>query len=191
MRQALIVLLFATLLACSYFSFRPQKIPMPAVSIPTGEHPNFLTQVDDCLIPTAALYGYDLRITAAYRSMADQEAIYDEGRLENGEVVSEASPGHSLHNYGYAVDIVDRQNGYNIDWTKLVSIGAYCHLESGGAGDLPHFEERGGLSTDQFAAGLRPPDLVLPCSAMIDDHVGTTSTLTLQQLKACGAPDFQ
>jgi hypothetical protein len=156
----------------------------------TGENPNFLTQVDDCLIPTAALYGYDLRITAAYRSIADQTAMYDEGRTVDGHIVSEAPPGHSLHNYGYAVDVVDRINGYDIDWTKLANIGAYCSLESGGVGDLPHFEERHGLTTDQFAAGQRPPALALPCPAMVDDHDGATSTLSLAQLKECGVPDF-
>lgn len=162
----------------------------PQAPLPDGENPNFLTQVDDCLIPTAALYGYDLRITAAFRSIADQTAMYDQGRTVDGHIVSEAAPGHSLHNYGYAVDVVDRLQGYDIDWTELVDIGEYCSLESGGVGDLPHFEERHGLTTDQFAAGMRPPPLALPCVAMRNDHAGATSTLTLGELEACGAPDF-
>lgn len=175
----------------SGFSFSNQIswIYKPA-PLPTGENPNFLTQVDDCFIPTAALYGYDLRITAGFRSIADQTEMYDQGRTVDGHIVSEAPPGHSLHNYGYAVDVVDRYNGYNIDWTKLVKIANYCSLESGGVGDLPHFEKRGGLSTDQFAAGMRPVPLTLPCPAMLNDHSSATSSLTLQDLQACGAPDF-
>ena len=149
-------------------------------------NPNFLAQVNDCFIPTAAVYGYTLRITAGFRSIADQTAMYDQGRTIDGHIVSEAPPGHSLHNYGYAVDVVDRYKGYKIDWTKLVAIGNYCSLESGGVGDLPHFEERGGLTTDQFLEGMRPPLLKLPCSIMsIPNH-----TLTLADLTACGAPDF-
>ncbi len=159
------------------------------VTYPTGEDPNFLTQVDDCFLPTAAVYGYDLRITAAYRSIADQTAMFDQGRTVDGHVVSEASPGHSLHNYGYAVDVVDRYKGYDIDWTELVKIGQYCSLESGGIGDLPHFEERGGLSTEQFMAGQRPSILKLPCSVMAS-RVASGTPLTLQDLQQCGAPDF-
>jgi len=157
--------------------------------LPTGMDPNFLTQVEDCFIPAAAVYGYTLRITAGFRSVADQTAEYDQGRTVDGHIVSEAPPGHSLHNYGYAVDVVDRYKGYDIDWTQLVAIGAYCGLSSGGVGDLPHFEERGGLDTDQFAAGLRPPLLKLPCPVMAQRDA-STSPLTLADLEACGAPAF-
>jgi len=104
-----------------------------AAPLPTGENPNFLRQVTQCFLPVATIYGYDLRITAEFRSIAEQEQIYDSGRTEDGHIVSEAPPGHSLHNYGYAVDVVDREAGYDIDWDKLIAIGNYCSLESGGA----------------------------------------------------------
>jgi hypothetical protein len=157
--------------------------------IPTGLDPNFITQVDDCFLPTAAVYGYDLRITSGFRTMAQQQQIYDQGRLEDGTIVSEAAPGHSLHNYGFAVDIVDRTKGYNIDWPQLIAIGAYCGLGNGGVGDEPHFEYRGGLDTDQFAAGMRPVPLTLPCAVMATRAAAGTP-LTLQDLQACGAPMF-
>ena len=160
-----------------------------AAPIPTGLDPNFITQVDDCFLPTAAVYGDDLRITSGFRSLAQQQQIYDEGRLEDGTIVSEAPPGHSLHNYGFAVDVVDRINGYNIDWPQLIAIGAYCGLGNGGTGDEPHFEYRGGLDTDQFAAGMRPAPLTLPCSIMATRAASGTS-LTMQDLQACGAPAF-
>jgi hypothetical protein len=160
-----------------------------AAPLPTGLDPNFITQVDDCFLPTAAVYGYDLRITSGFRTIAQQQQIYDQGRLEDGTVVSEAPPGHSLHNYGFAVDIVDRWRGYNIDWPQLIAIGAYCGLGNGGVGDEPHFEYRGGLDTDQFAAGLRPVPLTLPCPAMVTRATAGQS-LTLQDLQACGAPSF-
>jgi peptidoglycan L-alanyl-D-glutamate endopeptidase CwlK len=121
--------------------------------------------------------------------VADQTAIYDQGRTVDGHIVTEAPPGHSLHNYGYAVDVADVYRGYNINWTRLVKIGAFCSLESSGVGDLPHFEERAGLTTDQFAAGMRPPPLTLPC-AIMDNRTATSSRLTLKELKACGAPKF-
>jgi hypothetical protein len=160
------------------------------VPLPTAMDVNFMTQVTQCFLPTAAVYGYDLRITNGFRSIADQTATYDQGRTINGHIISEAPPGHSLHNFGYAVDVVDRHKGYDIDWTQLIKIGAYCGLESGGVGDLPHFEERGGLSTYQFAAGLRPPLLTLPCPVMAQRAESSSTPLTLADLQACGAPSF-
>ena len=162
------------------------RAPAP---MPTGMNANFMTQVNDCFLPTAKAVGYDLRITAGFRSLAEQKAIYDQGRTENGDIVSEAPPGHSLHNYGYAVDVADETAGYKLDWQKLVRIGAYCGLESGGDGDLPHFEYRGGLTTDQFLAGMRPPPLTLPCPVMAE-RAKAGKALTMADLKACGAPKF-
>jgi len=159
------------------------------IPLPTAENPNFLTQVTQCFIPTATVYGYDLRITAGFRSIAEQTQIYDSGRTVDGHIVSEAAPGHSLHNYGYAVDVADRTAGYNLNWNKLIKIAAYCSLESGGVGDLPHFEYRGGLTTDQFLAGMRPPPLTLPCPVMAQ-RSATGTPLTLKDLNACGAPKF-
>jgi peptidoglycan L-alanyl-D-glutamate endopeptidase CwlK len=187
----LFLLLFLVCVAAGFFFYKNSSVvvskqPAP---LPTAMNPNFLTQVNNCFIPTAAVYGYTLRITAGFRSIADQTLMYDQGRTVNGHIVSEAPPGHSLHNYGYAVDVVDRYRGYNINWTRLVKIAAYCSLESGGVGDLPHFEERGGLTTDQFQAGMRPGALTLPCPIMVN-RTATSSPLTLKDLKACGAPTF-
>jgi hypothetical protein len=148
-----------------------------------------MDQVNECFFPTSAVYGYFLRITSGFRSLAQQQQIYDEGRLEDGEVVTEAPPGHSMHNYGFAVDIVDRWKGYNIDWSQLIAIGAYCGLSNGGVGDYPHFEYRGGLTTDQFAAGMRPVPLTLPCPLMAA-RSAAGQPLTRTDLKACGTPDF-
>ena len=156
---------------------------------PTGMNQNFLIQVNDCFIPTAAAYGYTLRITAGFRSMSQQEQIYQSGRTEDGHIISEAPPGHSLHNYGYAVDVTDRWRGYNINWDELIKIGEFCGLESGGTGDLPHFEHRGGLTTDDFACGMRPKPLILPCNIMAT-RASAKQPLTIDDLKTCGAQDI-
>jgi hypothetical protein len=188
-RTAGIVFCAAAALVVVFMLFWHANYTVKAAPIPTGLDPNFITQVDECFLPTAAVYGYDLRITSGFRSIAQQQQIYDQGRLEDGTIVSEAPPGHSLHNYGFAVDIVDRINGYNLDWPQLIAIGAYCGLGNGGVGDYPHFEYRGGLDTDQFAAGLRPTPLTLPCPAMAT-RAAAGQALTLQDLRACGAPNF-
>jgi peptidoglycan L-alanyl-D-glutamate endopeptidase CwlK len=180
----LICLIVGSFFLVRHIAYSPKPVP-----VPTGLDPNFLNQVNKCFIPTAAAYGYDLRIVSGFRSLAEQQQIYAQGRLENGTVVSEAPPGHSLHNYGFAVDVVDRYKGYNIDWPKLIAIGAYCGLGNGGGGDEPHFEYRGGLVTDQFAAGMRPVPLVLPCTLMAIKYY-ENQPLTLSDLKSCGAPSF-
>jgi peptidoglycan L-alanyl-D-glutamate endopeptidase CwlK len=188
-RAVAMSLICVAILTAFFIIFWHAAYSVKAAPIPTGLDPNFIAQVDDCFIPTAAVYGYDLRITSGFRSLVQQQQIYDQGRLEDGTVVSEAPPGHGLHNYGFAVDIVDRFKGYNIDWPQLIAIGAYCGLGNGGVGDYPHFEYRGGLDTDQFAAGLRPKPLTLPCPAMAT-RAADDQPLTLQDLQACGAPGF-
>ncbi|MEJ0021438.1 MAG: M15 family metallopeptidase [Candidatus Doudnabacteria bacterium] len=157
-----------------------------SIVVPTALDPNFSTQINECFIPVAAAYGYTLRITSGFRSLEDQLAIYNSGRTVDGHIISWAEPGKSLHNYGFAVDVVDRWNGYDIDFDKLAKIGTYCGLEQV---DPPHFEHRAGLSTDQFADGMRPPPLSLPCPIM-DILAQDNKPLTLSGLKACGAPDF-
>ncbi len=184
-----IIILAALAFAGSLFFPRIVTITQSKVPPPTGTNQNFLDQVNECFLPTAAAYGYDLYVTSGFRSMADQAKLYSEGRMASGTVITEAAPGHSLHNYGYAVDVADRQNGYNINWDKLINIAAYCHLESGGPGDLPHFEYRGGFSTNDFAAGKRPPPLLLPCAVMIE-RARNNQPLSLNDLKSCGAPRF-
>lgn len=159
------------------------KKPVPR---PTEINPNFLTQINECFIPTAAVYGYNLRITSGFRSMNEQSALYSLGRTSDGHIVSWSEPGKSLHNYGFAVDVVDRWRGYYINWARLGKIGSYCGLEQV---DNPHFEHRNGLTTDQFAAGMKPSLLELPC-ALMDERAKTNQALTLQDLESCGAPNF-
>jgi len=159
------------------------KEPVP---LPTALDPNFLTQVNECFIPTASLYGYTLRITSGFRSITEQEQTFSQGRTEDGHIVTWAEPGKSLHNYGFAVDVVDRWRGYNIDWKKLGKIGAFCGLEQV---DDPHFEHRAGVATLNFAAGMRPPPLKLPCAVM-DQRAQAGQTLTLKDLQSCNAPKF-
>lgn len=163
-----------------------KKIPEP-ILLPNEIDENFLNQVNECFIPTAAVYGYELRITSAFRSLTEQDQIFDQGRTEDGHIVSWAESGKSIHNYGYAVDVVDRWHGYYINWERIAKIGNFCGLTQV---DDAHFEYRDGLTTDQFAAGLRPSEsLTLPCQIM-NERIKVDQPLTLEDLQSCGAPDF-
>lgn len=57
------------------------------------------------LYALAAQYGLGPRITSTYRSVAEQQYLYD--RYKRGEsTLPAAAPGRSLHNYGHAFDLV-------------------------------------------------------------------------------------
>ncbi len=163
-----------------------QQTPVPML---TDMDPNFLTQVNECFIPIAAAYGYTLRISSGFRTVAEQDEIYDQGRTVDGHIVTEAPGGKSIHNYGFAVDVVDRWREYGVNWERLAKIGTYCGLEPGDDGDVSHFEYRDGLTTADFAAGKRPAALTLPCAVM-DERAKAGRPLTLKDLQDCGAPKF-
>ena len=163
----------------------PEPVSEP-VTLPTEIDQNFLMQVNKCFIPAAAVYGYTLRVTSGFRSLTEQDQLFDQGRTKNGHIVTWATAGKSLHNYGLAVDVVDRRWGYDINWKKLEKIGVFCGLEQV---DDAHFEHRGGLATDQFEAGIRPSPLTLPC-ALMDERAKVNQPLTVKDLKDCGASNF-
>jgi len=161
---------------------------MASPPMPKEADPNFLTQVNECFIPVAAAYGYTLRITDAFRRMEEQNGIYQQGRTVNGHIVTEAPAGKSIHNFGLAIDIVDRWREYDINWDKLDKIAKYCGLEHD-TDDLPHFEYRNGLTTAEMRTGKRPASLVLPCAIMHERAIAGKA-LTLKDLENCNAPEF-
>jgi hypothetical protein len=166
--------------------------PSPsATSITTGINANFLKQVNDCLIPVAQVYGFNLDIVSGFRSYADQNALYAQGRTIDGDIVTNAQGGQSMHNFGYAVDLADYADGENIDYQLPGEIAAWCGIEHGDRGytDLPHFEYRGDLSLEEFQAGMRPKPLTLPC-ALLETRADADQALTMADLESCNAPAF-
>lgn len=109
-------------------------------------------------LDAAAKEGYNLRITDGYRSIAEQNALYAQGRTNPGAKVTNAIGGSSLHNFALAIDVVDTQKGYSIDWDRLGRIGESVGLEHGDRGftDRPHFQYRGRLSLEAIQNGARP-----------------------------------
>ena len=158
----------------------------PPVPMPTEIDANFLTQINECFIPIAAFYGYALRLTSGFRTMEEQDQLYEQGRTVDGHIISWAPKGKSIHNYGFAVDVVDRWKGFTVDWKKLAKIGAYCGLKQV---DDPHFEYRGGLTTEQFEFGMRPQPLVLPC-ARLGERASVGQSLSKEDIQSCGVPEF-
>lgn len=166
-----------------------EGLALKSVPPPTEIDSNFLYQVNTCFIPTAAAYGYDLRITSGFRSLDEQAALYAQGRTVEGHIVTYTLK--SIHNFGFAVDVVDRARGYDINWDRIGEMGRYCGLEQGDDeyDEQVHFQHRQGISTAQFESGMRPDQLSLPCQLMAD-RASKDEPLTRSDLSTCGAPIF-
>jgi RHS repeat-associated protein len=113
-------------------------------------HPSVSTAARQFINTVESELGIQLRITQGYRSIAEQDALYAQGRTTPGEVVTNARGGESYHNYGLAFDVVEMVNGranWNTtlqNWSRIGVIGPRFGLEWGGNWttfvDRPHFQ---------------------------------------------------
>lgn len=116
--------------------------------------PEFKAKVEQLLQAAEAATGRKWVITAARRTMAEQRAIYAQGRTKPGKVVSNAPAGYSPHNYGLAVDLaplVDMTKNtidWNADrtvWKQMADVAVEMGLTSGfyfrTIFDAPHVED--------------------------------------------------
>jgi len=118
------------------------------------------------LIAKAHAEGIDLVVTQGLRTIAEQNALYAQGRTAPGKIVTKAKGGSSYHNFGLAFDIAVRNADGSIDWdtAKLYSrvgqLGKSIGLEWGddfkSIKDTPHFQLTFGLTLSQLRAGKRP-----------------------------------
>ncbi len=105
--------------------------------------------------------GIDAVITSGTRGNPEQAQLYEQGRTTPGNIVTNAPPGTSWHNYGLAFDVAILVNGKptwpdnsNPVWQKLGAIGAKLGLEHGlSFGDAPHFDYHPNLTIAQARAG--------------------------------------
>jgi N-acetylmuramoyl-L-alanine amidase CwlA len=119
--------------------------------------------------------GIYVLITQAYRSIAEQNELYAQGRTKPGKIVTNAKGGTSYHNYGLAVDMAlytpdgksvvwDTDTDFNEnqkkDWMEVVALFKARGFKWGGDfksfKDMPHFEMTFGFSIAQLKAGERP-----------------------------------
>ncbi len=119
------------------------------------------------VIKRAYKEGINVQISAGYRSNAEQQRLFNQGRTTPGNIVTNAKPGQSLHNYGLAVDyFLTNESGttavwtVNANWRRVATIAKSLGFEWGGdwSGfvDYPHLQMTGGLSLAQLQAGQRP-----------------------------------
>ena len=102
-----------------------------------------------------------VRIAQGLRTFAEQDALYAQGRTKPGKKVTNAKGGQSVHNYGFAVDIVliidgkeaswDTKKDWDgdkvADWDECVKVFAKYGRSWGGNWtsfkDMPHFDKIG------------------------------------------------
>lgn len=101
-----------------------------------------------------------------YRSHAEQNKLYEQGRTKSGKIVTNARGGQSYHNYGLALDMfITNKEGTTASWnvsdlSKAAKIAKSLGFEWGGDWktfkDYPHIQMTGGLSIADLQRGKRP-----------------------------------
>lgn len=71
-------------------------------------YPELRTRVLELLEETEKATGLKTRITRVFSSYEQQQKLYAQGRTAAGEIVTNAKPGRSFHNFGLAADICFR-----------------------------------------------------------------------------------
>ncbi|WP_413373896.1 M15 family metallopeptidase [Paenibacillus taichungensis] len=152
----------------------PRTNVQEAVPI-TGLHP-VVAESEKLLVRKAARRGIEVVITHDFRSIDEQDALYNQGRSLSGNIVTNAKGGESYHNYGLAIDFAlrtpdgdvvwdmerdDNGNG-KADWLEVVELAKELGFTWGGDWanfpDYPHLQMEFGLSINDLKRGKRPPD---------------------------------
>jgi peptidoglycan L-alanyl-D-glutamate endopeptidase CwlK len=114
-----------------------------------------------------------VRFTQTLRTIAEQDALYAQGRTAPGKIVTNAKGGKSYHNYGAAIDICliidgkeasfDMLKDYDgdkiSDWMEAVAIFKTRGWEWGGEfksiKDAPHFQKTFGFTTVKLKSMIK------------------------------------
>jgi len=109
--------------------------------------------------------GIELLVTSTYRDNESQAALYAQGRTSPGNIVTNAGPGESYHNYRCAVDVVPLVNGKpdwdgsHPVWATVGALGEQSGLDWAGKWvhfkELAHFQYTGGLTIAQLKEGAQ------------------------------------
>lgn len=108
----------------------------------------------------------EVKAISGFRSFAQQQKIYNQGRTTKGSIVSYAKPGTSLHNFALALDMgifIDRKYMDAVDSKFVYKVYKSIATEADVQGlpimwggnfksfcDSPHFEYMSGLTMAQL-----------------------------------------
>ncbi len=170
----LLILLFAAWKTLAFYGFAPdmQRSDKRIAAL----HPD-VRYAADRLVRQAAERGIEIAITSGFRSSAEQDRLYRQGRQDAGNIVTNARGGQSYHNYGLAIDFALRDgsdilwdterdgNGHGrSDWTEVVELAKDLGFDWGGDWenfpDYPHLQMDFGYTLRQLRHGKFPRDSV-------------------------------
>ncbi|BAU28237.1 peptidoglycan L-alanyl-D-glutamate endopeptidase CwlK [Aneurinibacillus soli] len=139
--------------------------------------------------------GIYVLITQGYRSIAEQNDLYAQGRTKPGKIVTNARGGQSYHNYGLAIDFVlYTKDGKDVtwddssaEWKQVVRVFKSKEFAWGGDfrtfKDTPHFEMTFGYTYSQLQNGKGP---VRPATVVvIPEPAKAVSSAVLNQESTC------
>ncbi|MFC4025388.1 M15 family metallopeptidase [Oceanobacillus longus] len=145
-----------------------ENAPMPTELNPIVE------EKKNALIEKASDNNIKVFITEEIRSFEAQNQLYEQGRNNRGNIVTNARAGESYHNYGLAIDYAlendigeiiwdihyDGNDNGEPDWFEVADIAKDLGFEWGGDWrnfkDYPHLQMTFGLSIRQLQNGIRP-----------------------------------
>ena len=116
------------------------------------------------LVQKAALNGIQIKIISGFRTYAEQNKLYAQGRTKSVPKVTNAREGYSNHNFRVAFDagIFEGRKylGESVKYRAVGVLGTDLGLEWGGNWtsivDQPHFQLRPSWATDYTAAEMLP-----------------------------------
>jgi peptidoglycan L-alanyl-D-glutamate endopeptidase CwlK len=107
--------------------------------------------------------GLELLVTCTYRSGAEQDQLYAQGRTKPGAKVTNARAGQSFHQYRVALDLYPMVNGKpdfsgkSPNWFKIATIfkkhGFEWAYEWKKFKEMPHFQITGGHPLSYYQSG--------------------------------------
>lgn len=174
-RFVLFLLIITTVGLIFYQYLQIREPDLKDVPLPIGLHP-VVAEKKDRLIAQAEDKGIHVVITQDFRSIEEQDALYEKGRSTAGNIVTNAKGGESYHNFGLAIDFAllsidgqiiwdmkyDGNGNGRADWMEVVDIAKDLGFEWGGDWkqfkDYPHFQMDFGLSIRELQRGKRPPE---------------------------------
>jgi len=115
----------------------------------------------------ARLQGFNVVMTDGYRTFAEQNTLYAQGRTTPGSVVTNARGGFSNHNFGLAFDVVEIVDGvaqYNAQsYDRFKDLGISRGFKWGGNWtnpvDMPHFQNMFGHTITQLRDKINSGDV--------------------------------
>lgn len=161
----------------------------------------------EALIERCNSRGVQIIITQGLRTIAEQDALYAQGRTKPGSIVTNARGGYSNHNFGWAIDFAlllpdgrtvswdtlrDDDKDSLPDWSEVVEEAKKLGFEWGGDWrsflDLPHLQMVFGLTTTQLRIGRQPtPAQISAAYTVIDKYMEEADELSAEEKKELAA----